>query len=471
MPSRPLSVLIVSDERKTLRHLSRFLGALGYQVWEATTTEQALAVLEAAPPDFLIGDSEPATPGAGELCRMAGRQTRSGPVYTFLMVQRPEARQLVQALEAGVDDFLAKPIIHAELLARLRAGARVLELERRLQQQSGVEPLTGLSNRNAFEDRVRAELARVARNHTPPACVLLDVDFLKRINHAHGTAAGSAVLRSVAGELGRLCAPPKVVSCFGAGRFGVLVPESSAAEAAAWAEEVRAALAQKEIDLGGQTVRLTASFGAAGGEDGVPAAEDLLDRASEALQSAKSSGRNCVVRFGQFDDETAAWADLATPGRLFDRTVARDVMKPCTLLLRPRQTTQQAAALLEQTGLSEAPVVDADGCLVGLLAAETVLDRPGDADVSLARVVEVMSTEPASYEENTPFATLLDFFSHDARSAVVIVRDGRPTGLVSTAGLASLSEPLTTASFAPAGPYSAGSEYLPVPDPVPAKRV
>jgi len=421
MPSRRLRVLMVSNERKTLRHLSRFLGALGYQVWQATTTEQALAVLEVAGPDFLIADSEPATSEARELCRMAGRRTRSGPLYTFLMVQRPEARQLVQALEAGVDDFLAKPIIHPELLVRLRAGARVLELERRLGRQSGVDPLTGLANRDAFADRVREELAQVARNHTPPACVLLDVDLLGRINHAYGFPAGDAVLGSVAGELARLCPPPKVVSCFGAGRFGVLLPESSTTEAVAWAEQFRAALAQKPIDVDGQTVRPTASFGVAGCEDGVPVADELLDHAAQALESAKSSGRDCVVRFGQFEDETAAWADLATPGRMFERTVARHVMKPCTLLMRPRQTIQQAAALLEQAGLSEAPVVDGDGRLVGLLGAESILEAADGSDASLARVAEVMATEPASFEEDTPFAALLDFFGRDARSAVVIV--------------------------------------------------
>ncbi|HUT77766.1 MAG TPA: diguanylate cyclase [Polyangia bacterium] len=463
-----MKILIVSEQRKTLRHLSRFLGALSYRVWQATTTEEALAVLEASPPDFLIADSEPTTPSARELCRMAGRHSRHGPVYTLLMIQRPQAQEVMQAVEAGADDFLAKPIVYAELLVRLRTGARVLELERRLRQQSGTDRLTGLANREAFEDRLRGELARVRKNGIPPACVLVDVDFLGRVNHAHGVPAGDTVLCSVAGELERLCGPPRAVSCFGGGRFGVLVPESSAAEAAAWAEEVRAALSQWEIDLGGQTIRLTASFGAAGCEDGVPGAEELVRRASDALQSAKNSGRNCVVRFGQFDDESAAWTDLATPGRLFERTVARDVMTPCTLVLRARQTIEEATALLRQTGLSEVPVVDADGRLVGLLTAETVLDRPADSDASLARVAEVMSSEPARYEEDTPFATLVDFFSRDARSLVVIVRGGRPTGVVTTASLALLSEPLSTASFAPAGRYCAGSEYLLVADRAPA---
>ena len=82
------------------------------------------------------------------------------------------------------------------------------------------------------------------------------------------------------------------------------------------------------------------------------------------------------------------------------------------------------------------------------------------ADASLVRVAEVMSTDLVSYEEETPFATLMDFFSRDARPLVVIVREGRPTGLVSTASLAALSEPLTTTSLSAARPYSANSEYL-----------
>ena len=80
--------------------------------------------------------------------------------------------ELHKALEAGVDDFLAKPVVYCEFLARLRVGARELELERRLGEQARVDPLTGLPNRRALESRLKP--AVVCRHgqivRTGPAC-------------------------------------------------------------------------------------------------------------------------------------------------------------------------------------------------------------------------------------------------------------------------------------------------------------
>jgi two-component system cell cycle response regulator len=466
--SRPLRVLILAEQRKTLRHISRFLGAMGYEVQQATSAEQALAVMDVALPDFLIVDAEPATAGARDLCRLANPRPAAGHLYTLLMVHEPTLQELGQAIEAGVDDFLTKPIVYAEMLVRLRAGARMLEFERRLCQQSGVDPQTGLPNRHALVERLRRELAQGGEGRSLPACVVADVDFLRHVNLAHGLAAGDRLIGGVIEQLGCHCGSADLLASFGGARFGVLLPERSAAEATAWAEQARAALAEIEVDLGAGTVRPTASFGVAGCEDAATTAEQIVERAVQALQLAKSSGRNCVVTCGQLDGEAAAWADLAAPGKMFERTVARDVMVPCTLLLRPRQTVDQAAVLLRRTGLDEVPVVDTDGRLVGLAAAGMVLDQlcGSKGAASSPSIAEVMSTEVVSYDEQTPLAMLIDFFTRDARSLVVITHDGRPTGLVSTASLASLSEPLTSASFAPDRCHSSTSDYLLVTDPV-----
>lgn len=459
---RPLRLLVLADQRRTLRHLSRFLGALGYEVRQVTTVDQAVALMESWAPDFLVIDSDPVAHSARDLCRLAGQQA-AGRVYTFLMHERPAPDDVTRAIEAGVDDFLARPPVYAELLVRLRAGARVLELERRLREQSGTDAQTGLPNRRALEERLRDELARAQKDHKALACVLADVDLLSCVNHAYGWAAGDKVLRGVAGELAQFCGGGQTLAALGGGRFAVVLPETTAPEAAAWAERVRALVADAQTDLADGAVRATVSFGVAACPDGRESPGELIDRAAEALHAAKSSGRNCVAAAGQFDEEEAAWADLAAPGRLFERTAARDVMKPCPLVLRARQTVEQAAALLHRTGLSEAPVADAEGRLVGMLAAETVLDRPS-AEASCARVAEVMSTDVPKYDEETPLADLIRSFTHGTHSTVAVTAGGRPTGTVSTAALAALSEPLTTATFAPAGRYSPASDYLLVAD-------
>ncbi len=460
---RRLQVLILSDDRRTLRHLSRFLGALAYDVRQVTAVEHAVAVLQCRPPDFLIVDSEAIARSGRDLSRLAGQPTALTRAFTFLILDKPDLEVVTQAIEAGIDDFLAKPIVYAELLVRLRAGARVLEFERRLRDQADVDPHTGLPNRHVLEERIRKELAQPSPDRNPPACALIDVDFLGQINDARGWAAGDRVIRAVAGDLFPLCSSPHLLASLGGGRFAALLADTTVEGAAQWAERAAGLVADAEIDLDGEPMRATASFGVAAPADDDRSPDALLERAERALVMAKHSGRNCVATYGQFDEESALWADLAAPGKMFERTVARDVMQPCTLVLRARQTVEQAAAMFHRTGLGELPVVDNDGRVVGIVTEEAVLDQPS-GEASYARVAEIMDPDVAAYDEDTPLATLIEFLTQGSQSLAVIVSGGRPTGIVSSSGLAVLSEPLNAETFAHVGRYSAGSEYLLVRD-------
>jgi len=464
MSSSPLKVLAVADDRNILRHLSRFLNVFGYQVEQVTEKQQALAALAGEAADFLIVDSEPATGEALELCRSASEGEQAGYVYKFLLIGERGPQDLAQAIAAGVDDFLAKPIVYGELLARLRAGARVLEFERRVRRQAGVEPLTGLASRTAFCDRLRRRLSADENAAGAAACVLLDIDFLQRINCEHGRPAGDTVISAAADKLRDLCDDSELVSSFGSGRFCIWLPGLCDVEAAAWADRQRRALAEMTVMLGEKSLQLTASFGIAGQGDGLCTPEEIIDRAAEALQAAKRSGRNCVVRFGEFDDHAKAWADFAAPGKLFERTTARDVMTPCPLVLRPDHTVARAARLFRQTGVSALPVVDSEGKLAGLAFDQSVLCGPSGNGLASLRICDVMTTDVPSYDDDTSFATLKDFFTRDSRPLVVIVCDGSPVGLVRPDNLASLSQPITPDTFASAVPYSGSSRYLLVPD-------
>ncbi len=459
-----LTVLVYSEDRQVLRHLSRSLVAFGYEVRQAADRSQALAEIEVDGPNVLLVDSEPNLHEGLELCRAASADGRRRRPFIFLVVETMTSRGLTEAMEAGVDDFLGRPVVYGELLARLRAAARVLEHERRAGQQSGVDSLTGLPNRAAFRRRMERRFVpeNPEQSSRPAACVLVDIDLLGRINHLHGHAAGDAVIRTAAEKLGGLCGPTEFLASFGEGRFAMLVPGMDDAEAHGWAELLRGELAETEFPVGSSTLRVTASFGVTGCE-GAKTADETLSRAEQALQAAKNSGRNCVVRYGEHDDRMTAWADFAAPGKLFERTTARDVMTPVTRTLRPGELAADAAAALRRTRAAGLPVVHPDGTLAGLVLPESLpADAPGSPPDSL-RVGDVMTSDVPQQEETAKFAALREFFTRDSRPVIVIVRNGRPTGLVTPDNLAALSTPLSTETFAVAEclPGSAG---LVVPD-------
>ena len=454
---------MVSADRRLLRHLSRFLGAFGYEVRQAAESSLARAALRSEPPDFLIVDSQPDHRSVLELCRSIS--SGKGPVVTYvlLLVSQPTARALTEALEAGVDDFLAQPIVYGELLVRLRLGARVLEFERRLRQQATTDPLTGLASFAALCDGWPRRRA-AGESAGPSTCVLIDLDLLSAVNHDHGHAAGDSIIQAAAEKLKDLCGEKELLGSLGGGRFCVLLTGVAEVQAAAWAESARGLLAETEVVLGGQKARFTASLGIAAFLQGPRAPEEAVARASQAVQAAKHSGRNCVVRFDQLDADARDWADFAAPGRLLERTTARDVMTPCTLFLMPEDTVGRAAAMLEQSRLRAVPVVHHNGALAGLVLDETVLSGRSGSQKNPRRVRDVMTADVPAYEEETPLAALRDFFTHDSRSAIVIVHQKRPTGLVTPDNLAALSTPLTSESFAPRESPANSTAYLRVPD-------
>lgn len=460
MKSRPFRLLVVAEDRKTLRRLTRFLTAFGFDVDPVTEVWQACSLCKASPPDFLIVDGDSLS---ADQCRRLFAKSRKGYTYTFLMMREAEVNTLTDALLAGVDDFLAKPVVFGELLARLRAGARVIEYERRVREQAAVDHLTGLLSYSAFRDRLDSELA--AAGNREISCVLLDLDFLGNINLTHGQGVGDEILRAVANQLKNLTGECKYLASFGAGRFAALLSDASDAQALAWAETARQAIAHLELPLKPETVCVTASLGVAGTMHGATSADELIKRAETAVRMAKSSGRNCVARCGQFDGETREWEDLARQGRLFENTVARDVMVPCPQFVLADQDISDAAELLERTRLTELPVVDRHGRLLGLLSSDQL---PADLAriAKRTKVSELMVHDVSTVAETESFANLMELFMSDtqSRNVVVVVRQDRPLGMVYRSGMAALSEPLNVDSFAPDEPYALTSEYLVIAD-------
>lgn len=457
MSFRPFRLLVVADNRKMLRRLSRFLKVFGFQIDPVADLRHAIGTCDCNPPDFLILDTDNL---AMEDCRQLLSMNRKGDTYTLLMVREPSSEAVTDALAAGVDDFLAKPLVYGELLARLRAGARILEYSKRMRQQSAVDHMTALLSESAFRARLESELTRP--EDVSVSCVLIDLDFFNNVNLSYGHTVGDEVLRTVAAHIKSMASDCKYLASLEAGRFAALLPDTSDAEALAWAENVREAISNLETQVSNQTVSVTASLGVTAATDRSISASDMIEHAEEAVRMAKSSGRNCVARCGQFDGETREWEDLARQGRLFENTIARDVMIPCPAFLQSAHDLKHARELFQQSQLDELPVVNQQGKMLGLLGRSHLPADPTRSSRWLAKAGDLMDADVKTVSETESFSSLMEFFMEDSPSnhVAVVIRHDKPVGIVYRSGLAALSEPLNVASFAPNEPYSDASDYL-----------
>jgi GGDEF domain-containing protein/CBS domain-containing protein len=452
MAGRPLKVLLAIEDRPTLRHCARLLAGFGHKVSSAATMPLAADRLRADRPDLLVAGCA-SREAALELCRSAAGDP-SAPVFKVLLLNEPTPSDLIEALEAGYDDFLTAPVDAAELLMRLRTAARFGEFERRMGRLA-VRDSGGLLNRQAFLLALENELKSGV--HDALACLVLQPDAYAELRELHGllsaTHAMQEVVTRVQGSGPNLCC----------GRLDAhrlaLVSAETPEKTLARADQLRAAVAEAGFRIGQEQAPWTISVGMSTAGQGTTATQ-LLEQAEKALVLAQQSGGNHVARYEDVLAEDERWSGLAG-GRLFADTVLRNIMVPCPRLLRASDSLQRADALLTQTRLPALPVVDEEGKLAGLLPATGPRLRLA-ADSSAGTVGEVMQKEAVSFDEATTLPALIDYFSQESPPVVVIVHKGRPTGLVTPETLATLVEPLSTASFT-SGRETAGHVGLIVP--------
>ncbi len=458
MCSQPLKALIVAEDRKQLRRLSKFLNTFGYETQQVADPHHVSLLLKTYAPDFLILDGGVDLTPAFSICRAAAGSDDSPAPYILLMLESPQVRDLSAALQVGVDDFLAKPVDYGEILARLRSGTRRREFERRFHDQSGLDAHTGLPNRGVFCSRLR-EAAAAKENGV---CVLMEVDFHAQINADREWLIGRDILREVAAKLLEGCGKDDLVASFGNGRFGVFLPAAAEAEAQAWSERIRYILNDIEFDFGDEKRRVTVSSGMIsfnGGES--PDVEAVLDKAANALLVAQRSGYNYVADSRECDAEAKAWTDLAAPGIIFEHTTARDVMTPCTLTLRPEDSIDRADRGFRRHQTNLLPVVNAKNVLQGVLTADSLLEHDS---TEAYRVRDLMLHDVKRFEEDESFEKLKDFFAKDSRQFAVVVRQGRPTGWITPGNLLALGTFLNADTFRSEKVSYVGSRDLQVVD-------
>jgi diguanylate cyclase (GGDEF)-like protein len=206
-------------------------------------------------------------------------------------------------MESGADDYLTKPFDQHELKVRLRAGTRIIDLQRELvaarealREQATKDFLTRIWNRSSILDIFQREISRGARENRPVGVVLADLDHFKMVNDTHGHFAGDAVLREFARRMQSATRPYDAVGRYGGEEFLIILPGCDPTCTANQAERMRAALASDAMTINDKPHLVTCSFGATCWRPGTdPSADSLIRIADNALYMAKGQGRDRVV--------------------------------------------------------------------------------------------------------------------------------------------------------------------------------
>jgi diguanylate cyclase (GGDEF)-like protein len=200
-------------------------------------------------------------------------------------------------VELGVQVGVSAGMLNAGALGVFVMRRRVQRLLLATETMTRLDPLTGLFNRRYLVEQAPRLWRQARRDGARVTAMVLDLDHFKRLNDAHGHAAGDAVLRAVADALAAAVRPSDILARTGGEELLVLGSVSDPDEASHLAERLRCAVAGSHTD-GGHSV--TASIGIAlarpvDGDDPTDALWRLVDRADAAMYEAKRRGRDRVV--------------------------------------------------------------------------------------------------------------------------------------------------------------------------------
>ena len=131
-----MKVLVVDDDPSISLVLETALEAWGYEVWHAINGQEALEQLQAEdPPRLVLLDWMMPQMTGPDICRKIRETPTTNPTYIIMLTAKKGSKNTVEGLEAGADDYLAKPFDPEELRARVRVGERMLELQSKLAER------------------------------------------------------------------------------------------------------------------------------------------------------------------------------------------------------------------------------------------------------------------------------------------------------------------------------------------------
>jgi two-component system cell cycle response regulator len=305
-------LLLVEDEPTQRMMLERQLTRAGYVVETAENGEEALNKILEGQYQILLTDWDMPGMDGPTLCKRVREANLSTYLYILLLTGHLNTDDVVAGLGAGADDYIRKPANPAELLARLTAGSRIVQLEQSLREANDkiqllsiTDPLAGTFNRRYLNDQLLKEVDRARRYGRPLSVIMADIDRFKRINDERGHASGDEVLKRFADLSKNTLRPSDWIARYGGEEFVIVLPETDLVGAGIAAEKIRGACADAPMPLASGDLQVTSSFGVAAlskpTESPDVAAAAMLKEADTALYTSKHEGRNRVTVAGRHD--------------------------------------------------------------------------------------------------------------------------------------------------------------------------
>lgn len=292
VPYGPKRLLLIEDDRAeamlTQNHL-RDVAPDEYVIrWAATLADAERAMGEERFSLILSDLGLPDSQGLDTVHRV--RET-AGDTPLIVLSSADDQRLALRAVEAGVQDFLIKSDVSADLLHRsIRYALERKRTDARLKFLARHDALTGLANRALLQERLAQSISHSQRGDRLTALMVLDLSQFKAVNDQLGHEIGDRVLQEAANRLLSSVSETDTVARLGGDEFAIVLDQVARhADATPVAERVLASFATP-FEVGDEEVKLEASLGICFAPDNGETTDVLLKCAGSALIESKDSG-------------------------------------------------------------------------------------------------------------------------------------------------------------------------------------
>jgi len=288
------TILVVDDTITNLDILVELLDQ--YDVIDATNGEDALEIASTEKIDLILLDIMMPDMDGYEVCKRLKANDKTKYIPVIFITAKTDEYSIHRAYDTGGADYITKPFLPKELLARVKKELKMQDLIDKLKFLSSTDPMTKLYNRRYFTKISQHIFGLAVRESQDISVIMLDIDKFKRVNDTYGHKVGDDVIIALANIMINFQRSSDVVCRYGGEEFVILLPNTAVEKARVVAEKLRKIVEVTSVKLGqGKELKFTISLGVSQ----VDIKNDIniekaLNQADIALYEAKKSGRNRV---------------------------------------------------------------------------------------------------------------------------------------------------------------------------------
>jgi len=277
-------ILIVDDSQLDLEMLAHLLMANGYKIVAAQTGAKALKLIQSNPPDLILLDMVMPLMDGISVCSQLKEQETTRKIPVIFITASSGIQNKIEAFQVGGVDYIVKPFIQEEVLARINVHLKLKKALERLEELSRTDEMTGIGNRRFAYEILAEQTETVKREQSSFILCYIDIDNLKTINDNHGHDEGDRLIKTVVNSLKGVIRGSDYLFRMGGDEFLIIFPQAKLDYSEKLIERIRKILNKQTIC--GIPIDFSFGFSEFNAECSL-STDELIKRADESMLKAK----------------------------------------------------------------------------------------------------------------------------------------------------------------------------------------